>query len=146
MSKQIAVVLGAVGIIKGSLPQGGPALVEITKEINPYLTKHNFLKNAPFGLLSGIVRYGTKFDPFAEVGPIDKRNGELPFAVEVNLSTLKGASRDEIKARFLDAVVPALDAIASNYDLPRRGLAEFAVAHRVPWPPKDQIESEEANS
>ena len=113
-------------MIRGSVRYGGPAMVEIFDEINPYLVGDGFLADAPFGLLNGIIRYGTKFDPHAEVGAIDKRNNELPFAVEVEMARLKRASKDEVKAEFLKALIPALFAISLEYELPANGLTAFA--------------------
>ena len=128
MRPDINLVLGGVGLIKGSIRYAGPAMVEITQEINPHLVADRFLVDAPFHLLNGIIRYGTRFDPHAEVGPIDKRNNELPFAVEVEMAPLKRASKDEVKAEFLKALIPALFAIAVEYELPTDGLTAYAVS------------------
>ena len=100
MRPDMNVVLGGVSLIKGDIRESGHAMVEITKEINPYLVEDRFLADAPFKLLNGIIRFGTKVDPFAEVGSVDKRNNELPFAVEVEMAPLRRASKDEVKAAF----------------------------------------------
>lgn len=126
MRPDICVILGGVGLIKGSIRNAGPSMVEISQELNPYLVKDGFLADAPFDLLNGIIRYGTKFDPHAEVGPIDIRHNELPFAMEVELVPLKRASKEEAKAEFLKALIPALFAISLEYELPVSGLTEFA--------------------
>lgn len=126
MRTDMNLMLGGVGLVRGSIPNAGPILVEISKEINPYLVGDGFLADAPFDLLHGIIRFGTKFDPHAEVGPIDKRHNELPFAVEVELIPLKRASKEEVKAEFLKALIPALFAISLDYDLPVNGLTAFA--------------------
>lgn len=126
MNNKYNLVLGGVGLIKGSIKHAGPAMVEIATEIHPYLEGDGFLANSPISFLNGIIRYGTKFDPHAEVGPIDKRNKELPFAMEVELAHLKRASKEEVKAEFLKALIPALFAISLEYELPVSGLTEFA--------------------
>lgn len=126
MSNDIKIVLGGVGLIKGSIKQAGPALVEIATELNPFLVRDGFLDNSPIEFLNGIIRFGSQFDPHAEVGPIDRRNNELPFAVEVEMAPLKRASKDEVKAEFLRALIPALFAISLDYDLPVNGLIAFA--------------------
>jgi Immunity protein 39 len=126
MRPDLCVVLGAVGLVRGSLRHAGPAMVEITKEINPYLVGDGFLADAPFGLLHGIIRVGTKFDPHAEVGPIDKRKNQLPFAVEVEMAWVNRTSKEVVKAEFLKALIPALFAIALEYELPVAGLTVFA--------------------
>jgi hypothetical protein len=126
MRRDFNLVLGGVGLVKGSIRHAGPVMVEIVQEINPYLVDDGFLADASFQLLSGIIRFGTKFDPHAQVGPIDKRNNELLFAVEVELAPLKRASKEEVKAEFLKALIPALFAIALSYRLPVKGLTAFA--------------------
>jgi hypothetical protein len=126
MRPDICVVLGGVGLIKGSIRNAGPAMVEICRELNPYLVNNGYLADAPFDLLNGIIRYGTKFDPYAEVGPINKRNKELPFAMEVELAPLKLVTKEEVKAEFLKALIPALFAISLEYELPVSGLTAFA--------------------
>jgi hypothetical protein len=106
MRPDACLVLGGVGLIRGSVRYDGPAMVEIFDEINPYLVGDGFLANAPFSLLNGIIRYGTKFDPHAEVGPIDRRKNQLPFAVEVEMARIRRASKEEVKAEFLKALIP----------------------------------------
>jgi Immunity protein 39 len=126
MRPDIYIVLGGVGLLKGTIRECSTVIVEITKEINPYLIHDKFLANADFKLLNGIIRFGTKFDAHAEVGPIDKRNCELPFAVEVEMGPLRKASKDVVKSEFLKALIPALYAIALKYELPVNGLTTFA--------------------
>jgi hypothetical protein len=126
MRPDINVVLGGVGLIKGDIRECGLAMVEITREINPYLVEDGFLKNAPFELLNGIIRFGTKFDPYAEVGPLSRRRKELPFAVEVEMAPLKRATREEVKTAFQRALIPALFAIAEKYGLPTNGLRKYS--------------------
>lgn len=127
MRSDIHVVLGGVGLVKGNVREAGRAMVEITKELNPYLVKDGFLDNVSFKLLNGIMRFGTKNDPFADMGPINTRSCELPFAVEVEIAPLKRASNEEVKVAFLKVLIPALFAIAAKYDLPINGLRDFSV-------------------
>ena len=79
-----------------------------------------------FSLLNGVFRYGNKFDPHAELGPIDLRNHELPFAMDVEMTKVSRASKDEVEAEFLRALVPALFSISIEFDLPADGLMGFA--------------------
>ncbi|MCG3178153.1 MAG: hypothetical protein BIFFINMI_00476 [Phycisphaerae bacterium] len=126
MRDDINVVLGGVGVVKGSVRNAGPAMVKITREINPYLVEDGFLLKAPFCLLNGVFRYGMRFDPHAGVGPIDIAHRELPFSMEVELAVIARASKEEVEAVFLKALVPALFAIALEFDLPVAGLTAFA--------------------
>ena len=125
MRPDLNVVLGGVGIVPGDIREASSAMVEITTEINPYLVEDGFLANAKFKLCHGIIRFGAKCDPFAQIGPISKRHNELQFAVEVEMGPLKRASRDVVKAAFLKALIPCLFAIAVKYELPTAGLIAY---------------------
>lgn len=137
MRPDLNVVLGGVGLIKGSIREAGPAMVEITTELNPFLIEDGFLEDAPFNLLHGIIRFGSKYDPHSQIGPIDKKNNELPFAVEVELAPLRRASKDEIVNKFLMVLIPALFTIASKYDLPKKGLKNFSESKGYPLSKED---------
>lgn len=134
MRPDLNVVLGGVGLIKGSIREAGPAMVAITTELNPFLVEDGFLSDAPFKLLHGIIRFGTKFDSHSQVGPIDYKNNELPFAVEIELAPLRRASKDEVIKGFLAALIPALFTIASKYELPKKGLKHFCELKGLPLP------------
>lgn len=125
MNPHINVVFGGVGIIKGDITQASQAMIEITKEINPFLIEDGFLTSAPFKLINGIIRFGTKCDPYAQVAQVDKRHNELQFAVEVEMAPIKRATKDVVKEAFLEVIVPALFSIAAKYDLPTNGLKSF---------------------
>lgn len=125
MRSDIKVVLGGVGLIKGDIREAGRAMIAITEEINPFLVSDGFLDGAPFELLNGIIRFGTKRMSSPEIRPIDKKHRELPFAVEVEMAPLKRASVETVKAAFLEVLIPALFEIASKYNLPTSGLASF---------------------
>jgi len=132
MRNDLHVVFGGVGLVKGDIKEAGQAMVEISQEINPFLTNDDFLTDAPFKLLHGIIRFGTKFDPYAQIGPIDSRHNELPFAVEIEMAPLKRAPKEHVKQAFLAAIIPALFGIASKYNLPTNGLKAFCELNGVP--------------
>jgi len=121
MRSDIVLVLGGIGLVKCRIRHPG-LLVEITKEINPFLIQSNFLANAPFKLINGVIRFGTKFDPHAKIGPVSRRHNELPLSVEIDVTPLNRAPREVVKAEFLRALIPALFAISKKYKLPDAGL------------------------
>ncbi len=133
MKHDLSLVLGGVGLVRGDIRESGPVMVEITREINEYLRRDDFLKGSPFKLLSGIVRFGTKFDPYAALGRINSRHKELQFAVEVDIVPLKRASKQEVKAAFLSVLIPAIFRIAATYHLPTRELSDFSRVVGVPY-------------
>jgi Immunity protein 39 len=120
-----SIVLGGVGLVKGSIRNAGSVMVEICQELNPIMLRDGFLANAPFKLLSGIIRYGTKCDSFPEKPRIDKRHHELQFAVEVNMPELRAFSRTQVKQSFLQVLRPALYSISAEFDLPHQCLDEY---------------------
>lgn len=139
-SRQLCgIVLGGVALVKARIHHTGPLMVQIVTELDPFLAKSEFLAQAPFSLLNGIIRFGTKFDPCALIGPIDEKHEELPFAVEVEISLIQRTPGEdmnvaEVKARFLQALVPALFAIAEKYSLPVGGLQQYCREYSIDVP------------
>jgi hypothetical protein len=136
MQSDLCFVLGGVDLVRNRIRQPG-LLAEITLEINPFLVESGFLANAPFKLINAIIRYGRKFDPFAQIGPISRRHNELQLSVEVESASLNRAPREVVKVAFLRALIPGLFAVAKKYDLPTAGLVAYRDQH-VPALPAEE--------
>jgi hypothetical protein len=93
------------------------------------LKRDVFLERAEFDLVNGVIRFGSVDDPFVQVGPVDRRNRELPITVEVNADRLRGCTDDHTREAFLSVIVPNLFKVATDFDLPTDGLIEFANAN-----------------
>lgn len=126
MTLDKCLVLGGVGLIKGRIRESQGAMIEITREINPFLVNSNTLENAPFSLLSGCILYGNRFDPFAKIGPINKVHDEFSFSVEVEMLPLQFANKEIVKLAFVSAVIPALLVITDKFELTNTGILNYA--------------------
>ncbi len=124
-------VLGGVGLVKGRVRESQGAMIQITREINPFLVESNTLENAPFSLLNGCILYGNRFDPFKKVGPINRTHDELPFSVEVEMLPLKLANKETVHLAFINVIIPALLAIADKFEFPNTGILNYAKSQGV---------------
>ena len=111
-------LIGGSGLVKGRVRLAGPVMREICDELEPALIASSFTEKAPFRTVSLILRFGeqTLLDPVYE--PVDRRHSELPVAVELPMSELRTAKRDDLKQRFFDATLRVLADVARKYNLP----------------------------
>lgn len=122
MSDQRILLIGGVSLIKGRVKEAGLAMKEICDDLEPLLNKIGFVDNAPFKTVSMIIRFGGKTDLAPDYEPIHKRHSELPVAVEMELASLRIASKDVVKSAFLKATIDVLLDVARKYDLPAEPL------------------------
>ena len=118
MSDQRILLIGGISLIKGRVREAGMAMKEICDDLEPLLKEIGFVDNAPFDTVSMIIRFGEKTDFTPNYEPINKRYGELPVAIEMELSGLRIASKDMVKSAFVKAVIDVLCDVAKKYDLP----------------------------
>ena len=114
--KNRILLLGGVGIVEGRIKGAGRIMLELCDELDPIIKQSKFYKQAPFELLNGIIRFGTKDNDEPDHEPL--RNNELAFAVEVDMMNLKKSTKNEIKKKFLEIILGALKKIAHKYNIP----------------------------
>lgn len=117
MSDQRILLIGGVSLIKGRVREAGLAMKEICDDLEPLLKEIGFVDNAPFKTVSMIIRFGEKTDLTPDYEPINKRHSELPVAVEMELSTLRVASKDVVKSAFVKVAIDILLDVAKKYGL-----------------------------
>jgi hypothetical protein len=121
-------LVGAVSLIKGTVREAGPAIVEVCDLLEGKLNEIGFVANAPFKTVHLIVRLGEKNELKPKYQAINKRHMELPVTVEVELAPLRVAKRDEVVRTFMKATVAVLLDVARKYDLPSDGLSDLLPA------------------
>ncbi len=129
MTTKAVLAVGGVGLKKGRIVNAQKAMISLAYELNPYLQESDFLKDAPFCLVSFIFRYGEKFSQTPDIDPIDLKNKELPVAAEVPMDELRTSSVDDVKRAFAGVLLPALTTVAEYYSLPKCGLERFCTEH-----------------
>ncbi|KZN34360.1 hypothetical protein N480_22415 [Pseudoalteromonas luteoviolacea S2607] len=122
MSDQRILLIGGVSLIKGRVREAGLAMQEICDDLEPLLNEIGYVDNAPFKTVSMIIRFGEKTDLTPDYDPINKRHSELPVAVEMELASLRVASKDVVKSTFVKATIDVLIDVAKKYDLPSEPL------------------------
>jgi len=118
MAKKLPLLIGGVGLIKGSVKGLGPVLSELSYEFSEILSQRNWLASAPFETISLIVRYGEVSKPDAEIGRVN-RHGEIEVTVQASLDELRATRGNltTLKNLVLPYVVRALNAVGGKYNL-----------------------------
>jgi len=111
-------VIGGVALVKVRLKGTGPAMVSICDELEPILIESGFATQAPFQFVNLIIRYGLKDRWVPEYQKINKKYGDLPIAIEVDVSELVDAKVETIRAKFRKASLEALIHVGHKYGLP----------------------------
>jgi len=110
-------LIGAVGLVKGKVREGGRAMVSVCDELEPYFISENLLNEAPFQVINLILRYGLEVKE-PELGKINKRYSELEVAVELSMEDVKKLNYDELRRLFREVTLDALVAVSKKYMLP----------------------------
>jgi len=76
------------------------------------------LVKAPFTWVGISLRFGLKNEDAPLYQGIDKEDGELALAIELDTHELQHASRDELKRLFMIATLKSLIHVGHNYGLP----------------------------
>lgn len=129
-------VVGGVALVKARLKGTGPAMVAICDELEPILVQSGFIGQAPFRSVNLIIRYGLKDSFIPEYQKINKKYGDLPIAIEVDVSDLVGADVEKVRTRFRAASIEALVHVGRKFALPIESLlAARDLAARSVQPP-----------
>ena len=89
--------------------------------IEQFLIESNFLEDAPFKWVGLMYRYGLKNDLVPEYDRIDKKDGELPIAIELKMEILQWADQNNLKLLYDIFMIGALEAlihVGHKYHLP----------------------------
>lgn len=109
-------LIGAVGLVKGSVKNGGKAMVNVCDELDPEFERIRFLENAPFTVMSLIIRYGANWG-VPELGRINRRNAELEVAIEVPMSDVRMLDESRLTAVVRKLVLVSIVEVAMKYGL-----------------------------
>jgi hypothetical protein len=103
---------------------------EVRDELEEALISTHYLNNAPFNWVGLTWRYGLKNEEVPQYQGIDKSDGELALAIELDAHELREADRDEFKRLLSIATLKALIHAGKKYELPTQALEErLSVLH-----------------
>ena len=121
-------LIGAVSLVKGRVREVGLVMQDVMNLLEPRMASAAFLVNAPFKTVHLIIRFGDKTDLEVEYQPINKRDMELPVAVQLELAPLRMASREVALAAILQATTAVLADISKRYGLPPLDTTDLTAA------------------
>lgn len=113
-------VPGYIFIVNGRLVNLRSTL-NIQNDIEKIVIDSNFLENSPIVWIGLMYRIGKKNMIKPQYGRIDKKDGELPIAVEIKFDVLKWADDNNLKLLkdiFMIAGLEALIDVGKKYNLP----------------------------
>lgn len=112
--------LGIVGVslTKARLPKGCEAdLTAVRDELESLLEATDYLMGAPFSWVTVALRFGLKDDLEPRFLRLNKKSGDLPLAIELDISELQGQSSEEYRSVYRRTVARALHRAGLRYNL-----------------------------
>ncbi len=97
---------------------------EVMGEFEKAMIASGYLENAPFTWVGLSLRYGLKYEEIPHYQGIDKKDGEIALAIELDTHDLIEANREELKRLFEAATLKALIHAGHKYKLPTAALEE----------------------
>jgi hypothetical protein len=119
MAHNRKLVLGSVALTQAKLPARQMALAagNVRDDLEREMIQSGYLEGAPFKWIGLIVREGLVDEVVPHYQRIDRTDGELPLAIEVDTNRLVGASVDQVTRVYRKAVLLALVHVAEKYGL-----------------------------
>ena len=94
----------------------------VRDEIESILINSNFFDDTPFSWITIALRYGLQDEKEPEFGRINKKYGDLPISIEIDVSERASMSELELHNFYSGAVLRSLILVASRYNLPTEPL------------------------
>lgn len=101
-----------------------PVMGEIMDELEEVMISTNYLIKAPFVWVGISLRFGLKNEDAPHYQGIDKKDGEIAMAIELDTHELQHASREELKRLFTIATLKSLVHAGKKYNLPTEALED----------------------
>lgn len=98
----------------------------VEEEIEPILEDIGYLEDAPFSWVTLAIRYGLKNEEKPHYMAVNKKYGDLPLAIEVDVHEMLGASLDELQRIFRSAALRALIHAGERFGRPTAVLKDLA--------------------
>ena len=127
MAHDRKLVLGGVSLTMAKVKTFKPWLSsgEVRDDVERELIASNYLEGAPFSWIGLIIRYGLVDETSPHYSRIDKNDGELPLAIEVDTRRLVNAPQEQVTKIFREATLRALIHAGAKYNLNVSRLSEL---------------------
>ena len=117
------IVLGGVALTKArSNRYESEAAKQVMSEVETWIKNSHVLDTAPFTWFGIVLRFGTTNEDAPHYRGIDKKDGELALAIEVDACDFAVADRKTVKELFLIATLKAVIHAGRKYNLPTEEL------------------------
>ncbi|WP_298465963.1 Imm39 family immunity protein [uncultured Erythrobacter sp.] len=118
--------LGGVSLTMARVPKYDlDAMQLVTDQIEPIMEESGYLLDAPFSWVTLMIRYGLKNEEKPHYMAINRKFGDLPLAIEVDVHEMLGASLEELHNIFKRASLLALIHAGQRYDRPVESLKKM---------------------
>lgn len=119
MAHNRKLVLASVALTRARLPARlrASALNAVRDRLEHEIIASNYFENASFTWVGLVIREGLVDQPKPRLGEIDQKDGELPVAIEIDVSRLIGATQGVIEETYQTATVSSLYYVAQRYGL-----------------------------
>lgn len=124
MAHNRKLVLGAVCLVKARIRNDISAMTQVRDELEPILMQAGWFPRAPFAWVGLVIRYGVRTEDQPHLERINKADGDLPVAIEVDTNRVLEIHEDPLQFEsFLKAVaLRCLISVAKKYQLPSEEL------------------------
>jgi len=118
-------VTSGICLTKARLRGAGQILFRTNDEVDAFLKSINFLEDAPFQRIMLAVLFGLKNEDTPHCDRVDKKHGELPARIEVDITHIRGKPVAQARRRLLLTLLLALIDIGEKYGLPTNDLRQW---------------------
>jgi hypothetical protein len=101
-------------------------LAQVRDELERIVLETRYLEGVPFSWVTVVLRFGLHDQTDPEFGRIDKKYGDLPLSIELDISPLQGASTEMHRVAYLRATAKALVGAGKKYGRPTELLERLA--------------------
>ncbi|CAO5682730.1 MAG: hypothetical protein HEEMFOPI_01770 [Holosporales bacterium] len=117
----------AAALVKGRIYDDFNCWDKIKTYLNILLKKTEYFQTDKFLYVQLLYRYGIKNNLKVDFGRINKKYGDLPIAVELDMEILMWADKNNIDLLhdiFMIAALEALIQVCNRYKLPKEAIEE----------------------
>jgi hypothetical protein len=112
-------VLSGVSLTIARLNKNNPKAAQIVRdEIEQLIIENKYLEGAPFSWVGITIRYGLKYEEKPHYFRIDKKDGELPLAIEIDTHDIINVPLENLIKIFKRAILVCLVDAGKKYNRP----------------------------
>ncbi len=120
MAHNRKLVLGGVALTMARIPARANAMAanQVRDELEQEMVSSGYLDDAPFTWVGLVIRYGLRNEIIPQYSPINKKHGDLPVAIEIDVHRLLNASEEQMAQVYREATLRVLVHVGEKYSLP----------------------------